>query len=101
MLPDTASLAAFIQTHSALRSMLAPQSIATCTASARGLPSRNRLLLRQQQVVALVPQRHPGKAVAADLKLTQRTVESQRRAIMRATDAGFLPARVGLPLGVA
>ena len=56
---------------------------------------------RQQQVMALVLQGNPSKNIAADLNISQRTVENHRAAIMRRTGAASLPALVRLSLGVS
>jgi two-component system CheB/CheR fusion protein len=56
------------------------------------------LTQRQQQVMALVVQGHPSKNIAADLNISQRTVENHRAAIMRRTGAASLPALVRLSL---
>ena len=56
---------------------------------------------RQQQVMALVLQGKPSKNIAADLNISQRTVENHRAAIMRRTGAASLPALVRLSLGVS
>ncbi len=58
-----------------------------------------RLTPRQQQVMKLVLAGHPSKNIAADLKISQRTVENHRAAIMRRTGATSLPALVRLSLG--
>ena len=56
---------------------------------------------RQQQVMALVLQGKPSTNIAADLNISQRTVENHRAAIMRRTGAASLPALVRLSLGVS
>lgn len=55
---------------------------------------------RQQQVMMLVLAGHPSKNIAADLNISQRTVENHRAAIMRRTGATSLPALVRLCMGV-
>ena len=56
---------------------------------------------RQHQVMALVLQGNSSKNIAADLNISQRTVENHRAAIMRRTGAASLPALVRLSLGVS
>lgn len=56
---------------------------------------------RQQQVMARVMAGHPSKNIAADLNISQRTVENRRAAIMRRTGASSLPALVRMSMGVA
>lgn len=56
---------------------------------------------RQKQVMDLVLAGHPSKNIAADLKISQRTVENHRAAIMRRTGATSLPALARLALGAA
>jgi FixJ family two-component response regulator len=56
---------------------------------------------RQREVMDLVLAGHPSKNIAADLHISQRTVENHRAAIMRRTGASSLPALVRLSLGVA
>ena len=56
---------------------------------------------RQRQVMTLVLAGHPDKIIAADLNISQRTVENHRAAIMRRTGAASLPALVRLSPGVA
>lgn len=53
---------------------------------------------RQQQIMALVLAGHPSKNIAADLNISQRTVENHRAAIMRRTGAASIPALVRLSL---
>ena len=56
---------------------------------------------RQREVMMLVLEGQPSKNIAADLNISQRTVENHRAAIIRRTGAASLPALVRLSLGVA
>jgi two-component system CheB/CheR fusion protein len=47
---------------------------------------------RQQQILNLVLAGHPSKNIAADLGISQRTVENHRASIMHKTGATSLPA---------
>jgi two-component system CheB/CheR fusion protein len=47
---------------------------------------------RQREIMELVLAGHPSKNIAADLGISQRTVENHRAAIMRKTGAKSLPA---------
>jgi len=47
---------------------------------------------RQRQVMELVLAGHPSKNIAADLGISQRTVENHRASIMKKTKANSLPA---------
>jgi two-component system CheB/CheR fusion protein len=51
--------------------------------------------------MAMVLAGHPSKNIAADLKISQRTVENHRSAIMRKTGAASLPALTRLALAAA
>lgn len=53
---------------------------------------------RQRQIMDLVLAGHPSKNIAADLGLSQRTVESHRAAIMKKTGSKSLPALARLAL---
>ncbi len=50
------------------------------------------LTTRQRQVMTMVLAGHPSKNIAADLGISQRTVEHHRAAIMRRTGARSIPA---------
>jgi two-component system CheB/CheR fusion protein len=56
---------------------------------------------RQHQIMALVLAGHPSKNIAADLGISQRTVESHRAAIMKKTGSKSLPALARLALAAA
>lgn len=75
-------------------------TLALARLTAEASTAMARLTPRQQQVMALVLQGLPSKAIAADLQISQRTVENHRAAIMRRTGAASLPALVRLSLGV-
>jgi two-component system CheB/CheR fusion protein len=53
---------------------------------------------RQRQIMDLVLAGHPSKNIAADLGISQRTVESHRASIMRTTESKSLPALARLAL---
>ncbi|MFG1284968.1 chemotaxis protein CheB [Xanthobacter autotrophicus] len=56
---------------------------------------------RQRQILELVLAGHPSKNIAADLGISQRTVENHRAAIMKKTGAKSLPALARLALAAA
>jgi len=56
------------------------------------------LTARQHQIMEMVLAGHPNKNIAADLGVSQRTVENHRAAIMRKTGAKSLPALARLAL---
>ncbi len=70
------------------------------TAQVDQAPQMAKLTPRQREVMNLVLAGHPSKNIAADLQISQRTVENHRAAIMRRTGASSLPALVRLSLGV-
>jgi two-component system CheB/CheR fusion protein len=53
---------------------------------------------RQRQIMVLVLAGHPSKNIAADLGISQRTVENHRAAIMRKSGSKSLPALARLAL---
>jgi DNA-binding CsgD family transcriptional regulator len=59
------------------------------------------LTLRQRQILALVIAGHPSKNIAADLGISQRTVDNHRAAIMRKTGSKTLPALIRTALAAA
>jgi two-component system CheB/CheR fusion protein len=56
---------------------------------------------RQRQIMDLVLSGHPSKNIAADLAISQRTVETHRASIMKKTGAKSLPALARLALAAA
>ncbi|MGL5114356.1 MAG: response regulator, partial [Beijerinckiaceae bacterium] len=59
------------------------------------------LTVRQKQIMELVLAGHPSKNIAADLGISQRTVENHRNAIMTRTGCKSLPALARLALAAA
>ena len=59
------------------------------------------LTSRQRQIMELVLAGHPSKNIAADLGISQRTVENHRAAIMKKTGSKSLPALARLALAAA
>ena len=57
-----------------------------------------RLTPRQIQVMEMVLAGHPSKNIAADLGISQRTVENHRGRIMKRTGSKSLPALARLAL---
>jgi two-component system CheB/CheR fusion protein len=93
-----------------------PQTLVRCIAQAmeraRDLGKRNawhddaaerlaRLTPRQRAVMDRVLAGEPSKNIAADLGISQRTVETHRAAIMERTGAASLPALARLALAAA
>ena len=59
------------------------------------------LTTRQRQILDLVLAGHPSKNIAADLAISQRTVDNHRAAIMRKTGSKSLPALIRTALAAA
>ena len=59
------------------------------------------LTARQRQVMDLVLAGHPSKNIAADLGISQRTVENHRAAVMKKTGSRSIPALIRLALAAA
>lgn len=59
------------------------------------------LTKRQHQIMDLVLAGHPSKNIAADLGISQRTVENHRAAIMKKTGSKSLPALARLALAAS
>jgi two-component system, chemotaxis family, CheB/CheR fusion protein len=77
------------------------QSQDTVKMSARRRDASERvrkLTPRERQVMEMVLAGHPSKNIAADLKLSQRTVENHRASIMKKMGAKSLPALARLAL---
>jgi two-component system CheB/CheR fusion protein len=55
---------------------------------------------RQHQVMAMILSGNPNKNIAADLCISQRTVENHRAAIMRKPKSKSIPALARLALGL-
>jgi two-component system CheB/CheR fusion protein len=60
-----------------------------------------QLTSRQHQIMDLVLAGHPSKNIAADLGISQRTVENHRAAIMTKTQTKSLPALARLALAAS
>jgi DNA-binding CsgD family transcriptional regulator len=77
-----------------------PQTGADDGGLAAGYPDLGYgLTQRQHQILGLVLAGQPSKNIAADLGISQRTVESHRAAIMHRTGATSLPALARLAIG--
>lgn len=63
--------------------------------------SISTLTSRQHEIMDLVLAGHPSKNIAADLGISQRTVENHRASIMKKTGAKSLPALARLALAAA
>ena len=59
------------------------------------------LTARQSQIMEMVLAGHPSKNIAADLGISQRTVENHRASIMQKTETKSLPALARLALAAA
>lgn len=59
------------------------------------------LTARQRQIMDLVMAGHPSKNIAADLGISQRTVDNHRAAIMRKTGSKSLPALIRIAIAAA
>ena len=59
------------------------------------------LTARQRQVMDLVLAGHPSKNIAADLGVSQRTVENHRAAVMKKTGSRSIPALIRLALAAS
>jgi two-component system CheB/CheR fusion protein len=61
----------------------------------------SRLTARQRQIMDLVMAGQPSKNIAADLGISQRTVDNHRAAIMRKTGSKSLPALIRIAIAAA
>lgn len=59
------------------------------------------LTARQRQIMELVVAGRPSKNIAADLRISQRTVENHRASIMRKPGSTSIPALVRFSLAAA
>jgi two-component system, chemotaxis family, CheB/CheR fusion protein len=59
------------------------------------------LTMRQQQILEMVLAGQPSKNIAADLGISQRTVENHRASIMKKTGSRSLPALTRLAIAAA
>lgn len=84
--------------HNRLLTVALARLQAAAAAAAKPAARVANLTPRQQQIMTLVLAGHPSKNIAADLHISQRTVENHRAAIMRRTGAASIPALVRLSL---
>ena len=59
------------------------------------------LTARQRQIMDLVLAGQPSKNIAADLGISQRTIENHRAAIMKKTGAKSIPALIRLAIAAS
>jgi len=78
-------------TTCALLQEMAPMIREMITLREKGRASLSGLTPRQRTIVDLVVAGHPSKNIAADLCISQRTVENHRAAIMKRTSTKSLP----------
>lgn len=70
----------------------------TLARAALAVKQINSLTARQKEIMELVLAGHPSKNIAADLHISQRTVENHRASIMTKTKSKSLPALARLAL---
>ncbi len=68
---------------------------------AKAVKQIDSLTMRQKEIMELVLAGHPSKNIAADLHISQRTVENHRASIMRKTGSKSLPALARLALAAS
>jgi len=84
------------------RALALTHDAATLSVSRESAAARvGSLTARQRQILDLVLAGHPSKNIAADLGISQRTVDNHRAAIMRKTGSKSLPALVRTALAAA
>ena len=83
---------AFERAHDTSALSASRETATTCLASLTG---------RQRQILDLVLAGHPSKNIAADLGISQRTVDNHRAAIMKKTGSRSMPALVRTALAAA
>jgi two-component system CheB/CheR fusion protein len=76
-------------------------SAAVSARNAAATKSLARLTPREREVMNMVLAGHPSKNIAADLGISQRTVENHRASIMKKTGSRSLPALIRLALAAA
>ena len=59
------------------------------------------LTAREREVMEMVLAGHPSKNIAADLHISQRTVENHRASIMKKTGSKSMPALARLALAAS
>jgi two-component system CheB/CheR fusion protein len=81
------------------RALEQTRDTATLTAWRRKAAAHlDTLTVRQREVMGMVLAGHPNKNIAADLHISQRTVENHRASIMKRTGSKSLPALARLAL---
>jgi two-component system CheB/CheR fusion protein len=80
------------------RSAASPERSARASEAAKCIAD---LTTREHEVMDLVLAGHPSKNIAADLGISQRTVENHRASIMKKTGSKSIPALIRLVLAAA
>ncbi len=94
------SLAELVLRNGVLSARNRHLTVALARLTAKATTTLPGLTPRQRQIMALVLDGHPSKNIAADLNISQRTVENHRAEIMRRTGATSLPALMRLSLAL-